>query len=172
MKTVYIFRHGKSDWDAEFSEDHERPVAKRGRKAAQKVGRFLVELGQVPDVVLSSSATARAADGRAGDERRQLEVPLECTWELYAATVPATLKILQSQSDDIDSVMLVGHQPTWSELVANLTGGSRLRFPTAALARIDFAVSVWEEIESGDGELIWFVIPKIFRPDGSIATED
>ncbi len=56
MKTLIFFRHGKSDWDAEYHGDHNRPVAKRGRKAAKLMGRFLASTGQVPDSVVTSSA--------------------------------------------------------------------------------------------------------------------
>jgi phosphohistidine phosphatase len=166
MKSILILRHGKSDWSADYSEDHERPVAKRGRRAAKQVGRFLTEIGQVPDLVLSSSAsraqqTAELAIGGGG-----WTCPITSTWELYAATVPATVKIIQSQDDAFETLMLVGHQPTWSELIAHLVGGGEFRFPTAALARIEFGVDSWSEIQANTGTLVWFMIPKLLVHSG------
>ena len=56
MKTLILFRHGKSDWDSEEPSDHDRPLAKRGRKAAKAMGKFLALAGQVPDSAVTSSA--------------------------------------------------------------------------------------------------------------------
>jgi len=56
MKTVLLFRHGKSDWYADYDWDHNRPLAKRGRKAARAMGRWLAETGPLPESIVSSSA--------------------------------------------------------------------------------------------------------------------
>ena len=56
MKSIIFFRHGKSDWYADYDVDHNRPLAKRGIKAAKKMGIFLSELGQLPDIAVSSTA--------------------------------------------------------------------------------------------------------------------
>ena len=61
MRTLLLLRHAKSDWDASYADDHERPLAKRGKKAAALIGRHLAATGQVPDRVVSSTAV-RAAD--------------------------------------------------------------------------------------------------------------
>ena len=57
MKTILLLRHGKSDWDADFTDDHERPLAERGEKGARKMGRFLTTSRSVPDRAITSSAT-------------------------------------------------------------------------------------------------------------------
>ena len=56
MKTLFLYRHGKSDWDADYYGDYNRPLAKRGKKAADLMGRFLQATRQVPDVIISSGA--------------------------------------------------------------------------------------------------------------------
>ena len=56
MKSVILFRHGKSDWNASYGSDHERPLSKRGVHAAMRMGRFLAEKNQIPDLVISSTA--------------------------------------------------------------------------------------------------------------------
>ena len=60
-KSVIIFRHGKSDWDAAFDSDHNRPVSKRGKKDAKKMGKYLNRIEQDPDLTISSTAL-RARD--------------------------------------------------------------------------------------------------------------
>ena len=59
-------------------------------------------------------------------------------------------------------VMLVGHEPSWSELIGELVGGAEVRFPTAAMARINFDVDSWDRIRRDHGELAWLVKPKLF----------
>ena len=54
--SIIIFRHGKSDWNAIYGKDHDRPLSKRGKNASKKMGIFLKNKGQIPDIVISSSA--------------------------------------------------------------------------------------------------------------------
>ena len=56
MKTLILFRHGKSDWNTDYAADHDRPLAKRGRNAAATMGAMLARIEQVSDRVLTSSA--------------------------------------------------------------------------------------------------------------------
>lgn len=160
MKTVFLFRHGKSDWDAPYGSDHERPLAERGRKAADLMGRFLAGRGEVPELAISSTAL-RARDTleravQAGDWRCRVEL-LD---DLYLPSPYRLLHVLSQQAEPIPSVMLVGHQPAWSEALSLLVGGGDFRFPTAAMARIDVDVDSWDEIDAGLGELRWLVTPK------------
>ena len=160
MKTILLLRHGKSDWGTP-APDHERPLAKRGRKAAALVGRFLARAGELPDVVITSSAL-RARDTvdraiRAGAWER----PVSVRDALYESSLEAVLAEIRGQDDAVQSVLLAGHEPTWSELASGLCGGARLRLPTAAVARIDVGVERWQEVEPGRGELVWLLTPKL-----------
>ena len=79
---------------------------------------------------------------------------------LYDSSPGLVLKQLAALPDGIDSVMLVGHEPTWSSMVNGFTGAI-VRYPTAAMACIDLALGSWADIELGRGELRWFVTPKL-----------
>ena len=160
MKTVILFRHGKSDWEASYGTDHERPLAKRGRLAADRMGRYLSEMAEVPDLAISSTAV-RARDTldramRAGDWSCEVEL-LD---DLYLPSPYALLHVLQNQAESLASVMLVGHQPAWSETLSLLVGGGDFRFPTAAMARVDVDTEHWAEVDFGTGSLRWMVTPK------------
>lgn len=162
MKTLLFFRHGKSDWDAEHAHDHERPINRRGRKAARRMGRFLAETDQVPDRVLTSSAVrARQTLDEALAKGGWKDVPVDVTDALYEASPDGVLAAIRQLPEAARRALLVGHEPTWSETVARLVGGGSLRFPTAALARVDVAVERWQDVAFGAGELIWFVPPKL-----------
>jgi phosphohistidine phosphatase len=59
--------------------------------------------------------------------------------------------------------MLVGHEPTWSELTTFLIGGGHLRVPTAALVCIEFDVASWQQVTAGGGMLLWLLPPKLMK---------
>lgn len=166
MKTIILMRHGKSDWDAEFDSDHDRPLAKRGRQAAATMGALIARMDQVPDRVVSSSAL-RAKDtvalaAASGD----WSCPITIAPELYASSPGEVAARLRREEDDAARLLVAGHEPTWSELASALIGGGRLRFPTGAAARIDLDVASWGELDAGRGELVWFLIPRLLKKAG------
>jgi phosphohistidine phosphatase len=163
VKSVLILRHAKSDWDAGYSSDHERPLARRGVRAAELIGRFLGHIDQVPDQVISSTAVRARTTAELGIEAGQWNSPALYTEALYDASVGSVLELLQQLDDSVARVLLVGHQPTWSELISALTGGATYRFPTAALARVDFEADRWDEVRTGHGSLVWLVTPRIIK---------
>jgi len=169
LKSIILFRHAKSDWGAAYDSDHERPLNGRGRKAATLMGRYLAALDQLPDRVISSTAR-RAHDtvqraGSAGNWQR----PVELTAELYEASPDAVLGLIRRQDDAASSLLLAGHEPTWSLVVGLLVGGGSVRMPTAAMARIDFEAECWREVAPGGGALIWHVTPRML---GRLGFED
>jgi phosphohistidine phosphatase len=161
MKTILLLRHGKSDRDASCGDDHERPLAKRGRKAAKRIGGFLAGIGQLPDRVLCSSAVRARETLELAVRSGRWPTPIELTPVLYDTSPEAALELIRQQDDALGSLMLVGHEPTWSLLAGGLVGGANLRMPTAALVRIDAAVESWRDVEFGSGMLIWHITPRM-----------
>lgn len=166
MRTIFVLRHGKSDWHITYGADHDRPLAKRGVDAAELMGRFLKQNRQIPAKVLSSTATRAQSTAELAIAAGNWDCPTDYTEALYGASVATVLEILQMESDELASLLLVGHQPTWSELIAELCGGAAVQLPTAALARIDLAVDRWRDVEPGTGALRWLVTPKLLRQSG------
>lgn len=162
-RSLYLLRHAKSDWNAEYGSDHERPLNKRGRKAASTIGTFLSRLDQIPDKIISSTAVRARTTVEVAADTGGWGRDIDVEESLYEASADRAIETVQSVDDRFHSVMLVGHQPTWSELVLRLVGGARLRFPTAGLARIDFEPSSWKDVGPGTGTLVWFVIPKLLQ---------
>ena len=146
MKTLLLLRHAKSSRDEIAVADHDRPLNKRGRRDAPRMGRLLREEGIVPDLVLCSTAerareTARAvaeASGFSGETR------LERT--LYLAGPSRILATLQGLPPEVKTAMVVGHNPGLEELLGLLTGEEE-RFPTAALARIALPLKTWKDLD-------------------------
>jgi phosphohistidine phosphatase len=160
MKTLLFLRHGKSDWDADFSHDHERPINARGRKAAQRMGRFLAASGVVPDRIATSTAVRARSTLELFLEAGGIDAPVRETRALYLAGPDDLLREIRAEDDAAGVLLLVGHQPGWGETVGRLTGGAAVRFPTAALARVDVDVTAWADVAFGRGELVWLIPPK------------
>ena len=161
-KQLILFRHGKSDWTADWQADHNRPLAKRGIKAAKTMGRLLTAAAQVPNAVITSSAVRAASTVELAAKAGGWDCPIEVTDALYAADPAQVLTEIQQVSDAIQTLLLAGHEPTWSTLAARLIGGGQIRFPTAAMVRIDFDVNAWNQVDFGRGALIWLLQPKFF----------
>lgn len=161
-RQLILLRHGKSDWEADFASDHERPVAKRGIRAAQVMGKLLSQASQTPDAVISSSAVRAKTTAELACAAGAWNCPIRITPELYEASPEQALAVIQAVSNDIGTLLLVGHQPTWSELTAALIGGGTVSVPTAAMVCIGFDVGSWRTVQFASGQLKWLLPPKFF----------
>jgi phosphohistidine phosphatase len=166
MKTLILLRHGKSDWGADYASDHDRPLNKRGRAAASTMGKLLARLEQVPQRVLTSSAVRARETVKLAAEAGSWGSAVEVVPEFYASSPEEVLRRVYAENDGTSSLLLAGHEPTWSTLAAALIGGGWLRFPTAAMARVDFQIDSWSEIEAGKGALVWFLTPRLVKAGG------
>lgn len=142
-------RHGKSDWNAEYESDHDRPLNPRGVRSAEVIGRVLTEVGETPDLVITSTAvraqtTAQLAAAAGG---WVCEIVLEP--RLYGSGADMVLQVAAG-APQVGRLMLVGHQPTWSTLVSVLTG-AQVDMKTATVASIGFDIHAWSELTSARG---------------------
>ena len=133
MKTLLVMRHAKSDWGAAFGDDHERPLAQRGVKAARRMGRFLADAGAAPQLVVSSTAVRALTTAELAAEAGDWGCPIVATEDLYASDAESVLERVCETEAGIERLLIAGHEPTWSTLVTWLIGGGRVRMPTAAV---------------------------------------
>lgn len=162
-KTVFLFRHGKSDWKAASPNDHERPVAPRGNKAAQLMGQFVRDSDQIPDLVIASSALRARSTAELAMKAGKWASRLSVEPRLYGAHPSTILEMAQALPDGLASVLFAGHEPTCSAALSLLTGHVSVHFPTAAMARVDFEGNSWQQIRAGKGLLIWLLPPRLLK---------
>ena len=162
MAFLTLFRHGKSDWDADYSTDHERPLSKRGRRAARRMGRLIAEVDRVPDRAVTSSALRARSTLELAIESGKWKCEVEVTDSLYGASPASLMDLIRAQSKETASLLICGHEPAWSDLASQLIGGGRIRLPTAAMAGIDFGQLQWSQVGPGEGQLRWLLIPRLF----------
>jgi phosphohistidine phosphatase len=164
MADLLVMRHAKSDWGADYGNDHQRPLAPRGIKAARRIGRFLSAVGLVPGRVLCSSARRATTTVELAAEAGGWRCPIEIESGLYHASPGAVIEAIASAADGVDGPLLViGHQPTMSEVVGLLIGGAEVRMPTAAVACLGNETECWQVIDGGCAELRWLVNPRLLR---------
>jgi phosphohistidine phosphatase len=126
------------------------------------MGALLAQAGQIPDRVLTSSAVRALDTVRLAAEAGGWTCPVEVVPEFYGSSAPAVLARVRQEEDGASSLLLAGHEPTWSSLFLELTGGL-VRFPTAAMARIDVGTDSWSGVEAGRGMLVWFLTPRLIK---------
>ena len=160
MKTLLILRHAKSSWKDASLADHDRPLNKRGKREAPRMGKLLQEQDLVPDRIISSTAKRARNTAKAIAKACHCEDRVELTPEFYHAGPGSYLAVLQNVSDNEQRVMVVGHNPGMEALVTYLTGRMET-MPTAALAHIELPIGRWEELDyEVQGELLDLWRPK------------
>jgi phosphohistidine phosphatase len=142
--------------------DIERPLAKRGRKAAPRMGKALREKGVVPDYILCSPAVRARQTMERFVEAAELNVETQFEQNIYEASSAELLKIVRHLPDERSCVLMVGHNPGFENLLSRLIE-SVTAMPTAALACIEFQINKWEDVEDGQGELHWYLTPKLLK---------
>jgi phosphohistidine phosphatase len=158
---IVLLRHGKSDWDSDFGFDSERPLSPRGVRAAQTMGRVLSGAMKHPDLVLASPALRALSTAQLAAEAGDWETPIEVVDALYGGGPEAVVYALRGVPPDVGRVLLVGHEPTWSETTSMLVGGGAHRIPTGAAAGLESFVP-WPQIEPGACRLLWLLPPRLF----------
>lgn len=169
-RRLVLLRHAKSDWP-EGVADADRPLAKRGRRDAPAVGRWLGSSGYAPDAVVCSTALrarqtwelAAAALAAAAPGIAPPEVRFEP--RVYEATVLGLLMLVREFLPAWRTALVVGHNPGLAEFTAGLAGPSSQRpsaYPTAFAAVLGLPGD-WASAGPGDGRLLAFATPASLR---------
>ena len=139
--------------------DHERPLNKRGKHDAPRMGELLAREELTPDLIITSSAERALATAEMAALHSGYEQELVVTRELYHADPESYLTVLREKGNAHNRVLVVGHNPGMEVLLEELTGGYQ-RMPTASLARVDLPIDSWADFtEDVEGKLI-----EIWRP--------
>ncbi len=164
MKTLYILRHAKSSWKFEELSDHDRPLSKRGRSDAPLMGQELAARGVKPTLIISSPAvralsTATLAAKEMGYEPDDIVVDDR----IYGAGKDELLKVVQQAPDDVDSLMLVGHNEAISEFANTLAPEHIASMPTAGVIALEFDCDKWTEISKENADMLFYDFPKNYK---------
>lgn len=154
MRRLTLLRHARPESDSPTGRDFDRPLNERGRADAARMGREMRDAGLAFDLVVASPAkrvaeTIAAIDGSPP------------TWDkaIYNATAGELLGIIQEVAVDVQSLMLVGHNPGFEEL-ASLLAGKPIAMSAGALVEIELPIDEWSQVGENRGRAIRFINPK------------
>lgn len=169
MKKLYLFRHAKASQPPGGPDDHARPLADRGAVDAAAIGQRLIRLGAVPGVVLCSSARRAVESLEHAFPSPAAAVETAVDKSLYTAGPGQVLQRVRGLDDAVSSAMVVGHNPTLGVLAERLAGSGdpdllaelAEKFPTAAVAGLEFDTDRWREVGPGLARLAFLLTPKM-----------
>lgn len=161
MKRLYLARHAKSSWKNPGLTDFDRPLNKRGKRDAPFMGKVLLELGVLPDLILSSPA--KRALKTAAIIAEEIDYPIEeiiTTPDLYLTDSFDLLQLVHDLDDMHEEVMIFGHNPGLSELADEIGDDTFDNIPTSGILCIEFDISSWSQVSPETGKVIFFEYPK------------
>jgi len=147
-KTLLLLRHAKSSWKDSSLNDHDRPLNKRGRHDAPRMGRLLRDERLVPDRIVASTAMRAQATALAVIEASGYDGALLSSRRLYLAPPSVYVDLASELDDSIERVLMVGHNPGIETLLGELVGHPET-MPTAALAALLLAIDHWRDFDRG-----------------------
>jgi phosphohistidine phosphatase len=160
MKQLIILRHGKAERPTTGIDDYDRPLTDCGRKNASDMGTFISKRGNIPDLILSSSA--RRAHDTAILAAQSLGYPQEkiiTNRDFYYAPPRWLLNEISKLPDEANCCLYVGHNPCITELINDL-GLCLDDLPTASAACFEFPVDAWADILTGKVAFLWLKLAK------------
>ncbi len=142
MNYLMLLRHAKSSWKDSSLDDIERPLNKRGLSDAPQMGELIEREGWGPDQIICSPArrAIKTAElvAKGADYRDEIEVEES----LYFSGTDAYIRVIQRQSEYVERLMIVGHNPDIEDLYGRLSGDS-IHYSTCTLSIIEFELDSW-----------------------------
>jgi len=161
MKTLTLVRHAKSSWKNNSLADRDRPLNKRGKRDAPEMGRRIAAAGIRPSLIVSSPAvrawtTAKIIANEIGYPREFLQRDNG----LYLASVNGILDVIVAQDPGFNSLMLVGHNPGFTDFANYLVPGLTNNMPTASVVSVELDSEDWSLYDKPAAELLFYDFPK------------
>lgn len=158
-RRLIVMRHAKSAWNTGAQGDHERPLNARGHADAPRLGELIVARGYTPARVISSDAT-RTRETWDGLMAAMPSIEPRFTQTLYLAGLSAVRQLVAEQPDELESLLLLGHNPGFS-LAASWLCGGEIELKTAHAAVLEAEAGSWKEtLRMGAWRLVEVLTPE------------
>lgn len=157
---MYLIRHAKSSWDYPHLSDFDRPLNKRGEKDAPLMGNVLVKENVDPDLIISSPAKRAITTAKVIASSIGYQLEIEENRNIYGADTQLMLNLVNGVSQEVNTLMLFGHNPTFTYFAEMLSGADIGNLPTTGVVGIEFDFDNWELVSSGTGTCFYYDYPK------------
>jgi len=161
MKRLTLIRHGKSDWHSPADSDFDRPLNERGKRAAVTMGERLAAADKIPGLLVSSPAKRARTTARL--IARELDYPeqkIVFAAEIYDAALETLIELLCSIDDKVEQLLMVGHNPGFSELGQWLSNAAPDWLPTCGQLELELPIDSWTDAEEACARLLAYDYPK------------
>jgi phosphohistidine phosphatase len=160
MKTLLLMRHAKSSWKESNIPDHDRPLNRRGKHDAPLMGKLLRDQKMNLDLIISSTALRAESTANLIAKAVRYKGRIILDKALYNAEPMDLLTFLGNSSNEYNSVLLVGHNPTVEETVQMITNSPDITMATCAIAHLTLSIDTWTDLKekqtlSGKLENFW-----------------
>ncbi|MEU7470601.1 histidine phosphatase family protein [Streptomyces sp. NPDC044984] len=167
LRRLVVLRHAKSA-RPEGVTDHERPLAPRGGRDAPAAGRALAEADCLPGLALCSTAVRARRTWELVAAQWGTPPPVRHDPRLYHAGVPELLDVVRETPAEVETLLLIGHNPGLEDLVLTLAGDGlddtldrvRAKFPTSAIAVLSWRGAAWRDLAPGAALLTSLTVPR------------
>jgi len=159
MKTVLFARHAKSNWNEPGISDFDRPLNEKGEVDAPLMAKYLQQCGYIIHEIISSDAARALATAEEYKKCLTPDVPVLQNHSIYAASQLDIIDIIKALPAKKSTVMIVGHNPTMTDVVNYYTEDGVSDMPACSVAIVQFEVSSWDDIKIGIGDLLAFEYP-------------
>lgn len=167
MKYILLLRHAKSSWGDPSIDDFDRPLSDRGLNDAPLIGKFLKKTGYKPEYVVSSPAKrAKQTSQLCIEGMKENEGIISWDKSLYFDSHLKYVEAIQQTPDNVERMMIVGHNPLMESTATILSGGrdgTEFRIPTAGLICLESYAAKWADIKPGTCHVKWMMIPKVLK---------
>ena len=161
MKTVYFVRHAKSSWKDATLRDIDRPLNDRGKRDAPFMAKLLRGQGLQPDKLISSPAKRALSTAKYFAEAFDIsQKDILVVEDIYEAHPTEILQVVRNCQPEWNTVLVFGHNPTFTDVVNFFADQYILNVPTCGVARVELTVDDWSEFDKNTGKLTAFYYPK------------
>jgi len=160
-KRLILVRHAKSSWNQPELSDFQRPLNERGRRDVPEMSQRFLETSLKIDRIISSPAerAITTAYGFAARLNINAEDILQKE-ELYHASAMALKRAIARTPNDIESLMVFGHNPVLTYLINDLSDFYLDNLPTCAICGIEFNIDAWSSVLKEKGRKFYYDFPK------------
>jgi phosphohistidine phosphatase len=163
MKTLLLMRHAKSSWKESNIPDHDRPLNRRGKHDVPLMGKLLRDQKMNLDLIISSTALRAETTANLIAKAVRYKGKIILDKSIYNAEPMDLLTLLSNSSDEYNSILLVGHNPTMEEMVQMITNSPEITMATCAIAHLTLSIDTWTDLKEKQtfrGKLENFWTPK------------
>ncbi|MFH1005758.1 MAG: histidine phosphatase family protein [Bacteroidota bacterium] len=160
MKTIYLIRHAKAEEKTSAIKDFGRHLTTKGIRDAEKMGKRLVSMHIHPDKIISSSARRAIQTAKIISRNLKYANEIIVNENIYHTSGAKIIAIIQKTEDEIQSLMLVGHNPSFNGMLHHLCETNIDNIPKAGIVGITLNVDKWSSISDGCGVILFFDSPK------------